>query len=152
MNAIDARDHEAEMWRGLDAIAPDLMNGSSYPDLQAQASRYAARIQAAWRAAEVALHAPPGAGCSTPDAPPVIIDPVQPRLPHRPPAGATFQVEVLVTLSPDGKALKTEIQASSGDPDFDAAVLLAARSSGYLPQIRGCMRVASTYVFHAVAQ
>lgn len=152
MNAIEARGHESVMWQGVNTIAPGLMFSSGNRDLQSAVSQYGKEIADKWRAAEIAVHAPAGAGCTPSNAGPIALQPATPPLPHSLRAGATLQVSILVTLSSDGTPLKTSLQTASGDPDFDRAAVLAARATKYLPEIRGCVRVPSTYVFHVEAQ
>jgi hypothetical protein len=63
------------------------------------------------------------------------------------PDGLRTLVRVQVSVS--GKALKTSLFKTSGNPSFDRAVIDAATKGTYSPQMLNCEPLAGTYMFEA---
>lgn len=57
-------------------------------------------------------------------------------------------VVVNVRVDRDGRASKTSVAKSSGNSSLDAAASAAAAATTYLPAVKGCVRVPSSYLFH----
>jgi TonB family protein len=55
-------------------------------------------------------------------------------------------IEVLVTA--DGAVEQTRLLLSSGDKNFDEAILSSAQHSIYSPAQKDCVKIAGRYLFH----
>ncbi|HZV76461.1 MAG TPA: TonB family protein [Candidatus Babeliales bacterium] len=77
-----------------------------------------------------------------------VVKAVAPIYPGSLPSGiAPFDVTVEVTLGEDGSVTRAKIYKSSGYPDADAAAIVAARASTYVPQVVACKPVQGDYLF-----
>lgn len=89
------------------------------------------------------------AACKNPNAEPQALNAVAPNLPksEEPPRKVTAIVTVTVAAS--GKATRVLIYRSSGYPNVDRAVAIAAEHSTYSPKLVNCVPTEGTYLFRA---
>jgi TonB family protein len=101
----------------------------------------------------VALHNPVSASCSNPN---VAAEPLAQEMTgiamllgpgHRRLSSGTYTTAIDVHLTADGKVEAATMDHSSGNHDFDDAVLQDAQKTTYLPAVANCKQVPSVYVF-----
>ncbi len=88
------------------------------------------------------------AACSLPYADAKVVTAAPPEIPSSV-ALVKGYVNILVTIAPNGQVSKTTVEHTSGNPQVDAAVLKAAKSSTYTPARKNCAPVTGSYLFHA---
>ncbi len=87
--------------------------------------------------------------CKTPNAEPAAIDPAAPDLPKSQMPPHEVSAVVAVTVDTNGRATAARVYHSSGYPNVDHAVVIAAEKSKYSPKLVNCAPVQSTYLFKA---
>lgn len=114
-------------------------------DLWDRWSGYAQEISGRANKERIALHDPATDGCTKSDLDPEPLV-VAGNAAFDVPAG-TYAATVTVELSETGAVTNATVTKSSGTIAFDSGALLAARQTTYVPAIKACKRVPSTYVF-----
>jgi len=91
---------------------------------------------------------PTGFPCELPFAAAKIVNAVQPRVDS---PIAPLSTEAMVDLSASGAVTNVTINQSSGNADFDRAVIAAARTTTYSPMIFACVAREGRYKYRADA-
>lgn len=154
-SAVDAQQHFKELWRQFYGLVSNdqifAFQESAYyrryPAVAQRVSAYARTIAKRFADQERALHSAQGSGCANPNLAPVAVTmaTIVP-LPGPLPAG-TYVVSINVHLTESGRPTTADVLRSSGHAGLDQNVLQASRLSEYVPEIRNCHAVPSTYVF-----
>jgi TonB family protein len=87
--------------------------------------------------------------CGLADSPATVINAVPPTFTG--PATRRLDTLVAVTINPYGNVIASKITKPSGDAAFDQAVVAAALTSRYQPQIIACKPTTGQYIFRAEA-
>lgn len=154
-SAVDAQQRSKELWRQFYGLVTDdqvfAFEESAYyrryPAVAQQVSSYAKTISKHFADEERLLHSAQGPGCANPNLAPVALTtatvvPVPGPLPV-----GTYAVSINVHLTESGRPTTADVLRSSGHAGLDQNVLQASRLSEYVPEIRNCHAVPSTYVF-----